>query len=237
MKALVRNLLFAGTVAAFTAAMAMLYSCAVTGKHYVTCNALDVQLQQDGRFVTEQDIKDYLKDYYGPYLGERIDSVNLARVEKALDRRSVILSSEAWTTDDGTLHISITQREPAVRFQSEAGGYYADETGFIFPLQKNYTPKVPIVDGEIPLNAGAHYKGYPGSNREKEWIRGILDLVGYMDSHKAWADSIDRITVLANGDLMLYPQNGNERFIFGAPNGMKEKFGRMEDYYRYIKPS
>ena len=57
------------------------------------------------RFVSEQDIRDYLDKRYGPYIGERMDSVQLARIEDMLESRSAVMRAEAWTTDDGVLHV------------------------------------------------------------------------------------------------------------------------------------
>lgn len=237
MKKGLRILLFIVTLALFAAVTTLVYSSASAGRHVLTCNGLDVQLPKGGRFVSENDIKEYLKDYYGSYLGERLDSVDLSRIEKALDIRSAVRKSEAWITDDGILHISVSQREPAIRFQGNGFSCYADRTGFIFPHQGSYSPLVPVVDGALPLHLTKGYKGEAGSDKEKEWIMQMLDLLDYMKKSRTWADNISQINVQPNGDLVLYPRDGAEHFIFGAPDKFKEKFSRMEDYYRYVKPS
>ena len=38
------------------------------------------------------------------------------------------------------------------------------------------------------------------------------------------------------GDRSLIPREGKERFLFGNPFDCADKFGRLEDYYRYIVP-
>jgi len=239
MKTVVRNLLFTLAVAAFAAVCWLVLTCALRDRRVITVESLDVQLPRTGSsFVSEQDVKDYLRDYYGPYTGARLDSVDLDRMERVLDARSAIRKSEAWTTDDGILHISITQREPVVRFQkSGSEGFYADDRGFIFPLQKAWTPLVPVVDGNIPLYAGAGYKGEPGTQAEKKWMAGMLGLLEYMKGSRKWAEFFSEINVAPDGDLVLIPREGDERFIFGSPDSPKEKFAGIEKYYRYIKPS
>ena len=239
MKTVVRNLLFSLAVAAFAAVCWLILAFALQGRQVITVESLDVQLPQAGKsFVSEQDVKDYLRDYYGPYTGTRLDSVGLERIEKVLDARSAVRKSEAWTTDDGVLHISITQREPVVRFQkSGSDGFYADDRGFIFPLQKAWTPLVPVVDGDIPLHAGPGYKGEVGTETEKEWMAGVLGLLEYMKGNRKWAGFFSSITVAPDGDLVLIPREGNERFIIGSPDSPEEKFAGIEKYYRYIKPS
>ena len=104
-----------------------------------TCEGLSVEFSEEHNFVTSDDIKAYLDEGYGAYIGQRVDSVDLHKVEALLDSRSAVLKSEAWITPDNIMHVKISQREPVVRFQTPTGGFYADEKGFLFPLQENFT--------------------------------------------------------------------------------------------------
>ncbi len=237
MKKGLKILLACTAVLLFAAVLALIHGSSAADRHLVTCSGLDIQLPPEGHFVTESDIEEYLKDYYGSYIGERIDSVNLARVEAALDSRSAIRKAEAWTTKDGILHVSITQRKPVVRLQKDGIGLYADDRGFLFPLQSSYSPMVPIVDGALPLNIGKGYKGEAASEAEKTWLSGLLDLLAYMKRSKVWDENISQITVQPGGDLVMYPRQGRERFIFGSTGDAEGKFSRIEDYYKYIRPA
>ena len=171
------------------------------------------------------------------YLGLRLDSVDLRRVEAVIDGKSAVRKSEAWLTDDGVLHISVTQREPVVRFQSASGGYYADATGYLFPLQLRHTVRVPVVDGALPLKLGKDFKGEPETDQERQWILSVLDLVRYLGEQKEWNDLVGQITVDRNGNLVLIPREGTERFVFGTPTDIDAKFGRVRKYYESVAPS
>ena len=202
----------------------------------LTCEGVSVSFADDFRFVTEEDVKGYLDKYYGAYIGQRLDSIRLHKVEDILDVQSAILKSEAYTTDDGMLNICITQREPVVRFQKDDIGFYADECGFIFPLQENYTSNVHIIDGDVPINFSEGFKGQPESEKEQQWMQGVISLLKYMEKSKVWDENIVQMHVDENHDLVMIPRSGNERFIFGNPFDAEAKFGRMADYYRYILP-
>jgi len=202
----------------------------------ITCTGVKVEFTDDFNFITSQDIEGYLKKDYGAYIGQRLDSVNLAKVEKILDGKSAILKAEAYTTPDGFLNVKIRQREPVVRFQKDNNGFYADERGYLFPLQSNYTSMVPIIDGAVPLNVSRGYKGEPKSENEKKWLAEVLGLVSYMSDSRIWAENISQITVQGNGDLILIPRQGKERFIFGLPADYEAKFDRIERYYSTILP-
>lgn len=206
-------------------------------RQLLTCDGIKVEYADDYRFVTEDDIKAYLDESYGPYIGQRLDSIRLDRIERTLDERSAISSSQAYTTDDRLLHIRITQMEPVVRFQMGERGFYADARGHMFPLQSNYTSHVPVIDGNIPIDCPDGYKGAPRTDKEKAWMDGVMSMLSYMGKSKVWQENIVQIHVDGDGNIVMVPREGKERFIFGSPFDAEAKFGRMERYYRSIVPA
>ena len=238
MKPVVRYLIAASAVAACVFLALVGDRVGAKNRHEVTCNSVDALIADSlqRKFISPDDIKDWMADY-GTYLGLRLDSVDLRRVEAVIDGKSAVRKSEAWLTDDGVLHISVTQREPVVRFQSASGGYYADADGFLFPLQLRHTARVPVVDGHLPLKLGKDFKGEPETDQERQWILSVLDLVRYLGEQKEWNDLVGQITVDRNGNLVLIPREGTERFVFGTPTDIDAKFGRVRKYYESIAPS
>ena len=229
-------LISAAALAALVALCALIHAGTAREKALRTCEGLRVEYADDYRFVSEADIKEYLDKYYGAYIGQRLDSIRLYRMEAILDEQSAILKSEAYVTGDGLLHIRLTQREPVIRFQKDGYGFYADCNGFVFPLQENYSTPVPVMDGAVPVRCAEGYKGAPETEAERAWMAGVVALVGYMDKSRIWAENIVQMHVEDNGDIVMIPREGGERFIFGSPAGAADKFARMSDYYRYILP-
>lgn len=202
----------------------------------LTCAGVKVEFTDDFNFVTAKDVEGYLNQSYGAYIGQRLDSVDLMKVERILDGKSAILKAEAYTTPDGYLNVKIRQREPVIRFQKDNNGFYADEKGFLFPLQRNYTSMVPIIDGAVPLNVERGYKGEAKTEAEREWLSEVIALVNFMQDSRIWAENICQITVQDNGDLVMIPREGKERFIFGPPADFWRKFDLIDRYYTSIKP-
>lgn len=224
--------------AAAVSLAAALGSSAAKHKQLV-CSRLDVTISDslENTFVSKSDIKAYLDKEAGGYIGKPAAELDLVKIEKIVDGRSAVLKSEAYITKDGTLNISVTQRKPVIRFQKEGGGFYADRDGYLFPLQQSYTAYVPIVDGSLPLKADSGYKGEAGSPQEKAWISRMISLVEYMEESRVWAENIVQINVRPDGDLVLVPREGKEKFIFGGPGNIRDKFQRMEKYYECIVPA
>ncbi|MBO6168839.1 MAG: cell division protein FtsQ/DivIB [Bacteroidales bacterium] len=223
-----KHILAAASLALLTAVFGLLVGCGRSERAKVLCNALDVQIKDKYEFVTQEDIRSFLDRRYGPYIGVRLDSLDLGRMEQMLEEKSVVMESEAWTTRDGVLHISIVQRAPALRFQRGDQGFYIDDTGFVFPLHSSYTADVPLIEGNIPqLEDG----------QNSEWSKGILELMKYIHNSKQWKDQIENVSVDSAGDLEFKTTQGKERFIFGYPDDIQAKFGRLAKYYSHVRPS
>lgn len=236
MKSIVRFILSGVLLVALLTGSVIVRKNTKEDRSLLTCSEIRVEYADEFRFVSPEDVRKYLDKHYGAYIGQRLDSIRLDRIEAILDAQSAVLKSEAYTTDDKVLHIRLTQREPVIRFQNGVHGYYADENGFIFPLQANYTSHVPIIDGYIPLTVANGYKGAPVSDFEKRWMSGVLTMVRTIDKSRVWKENIVQMHVNTAGDIVMVPREGKELFIFGSPFDADSKLKRMGDYYRYIVP-
>ena len=237
MKPLVRKAILLAVCAILVAGLCVLLSVSRAQRSLVTCEGLKVEFADTHRFITEDDIKGWLEQHYGSYVGQRIDSVGLDRIEGILDEQSAILKSEAWTTGDGCLHVRISQRVPVLRLQKGDAGCYVDERGFLFPLQKNYTAPVPMIQGAVPVRITEGYKGRPQTEPEQRWVGDALAMMDWIRRSKVWKEAFVTINVSPAGDLVLTPREGRERFIFGQPDQVAEKFDRIGKYYEYIRPA
>ncbi len=227
---------FAATVLA--GGLAAAYIAGASSRRPLTCKGLNIVIADSSvnRFVSKADVKKFLDKEYAGYMGRQLDSIDLARIEDIIDGRSAVDKSQAYTTRDGLLNIIVTQRTPIVRFQKDDGGFYADAEGFLFPLQSSYSSRVQIVDGDIPLKANSGYKGELADEKEKEWLKEVLEVINYMENSRIWNDKIVQITVGNGGELTLVPREGKERFHFGQPVDIEKKFRKMEMYYSHILP-
>ena len=198
---------------------------------------LDVQVTDslERQFVGRADVVAWLEKEYRAYAGLPLDSVDLDRIEKLVQAHSVVRDCEAWLTDDGVLHVQLCQRQPVVRFDDGTNGYYADATGFVFPLQARGSVEVPVVDGHIPMKIPRGFKGTPADAAEKQWLDQMVAMVNSITG-TVWEDNIVRITVSRNRNLVLTPREGREQFIFGEPVRVQEKLRLMKAYYESVAP-
>ena len=238
MKAAIRYSLSAVLAVGLVVGMAFIYRLVRQETTRIVCGRLDVNFADSLRFVSEQDIRDYLDSRYGAYIGERMDSVQLARIEDMIESRSAVSRCEAWATDDGVLHLEVTQRAPVLRFmRSEQDGFYVDGQGYIFPLHPSYTAAVPVVEGAIPVDVPADYKGEARDERERAWIAGVLAMNRHIAANRAWQRRIAHIRVRPGGELLLSLTGREEEFFVGQPQDIPDKLQRIDRYLGVIAPS
>ena len=215
-----------------------MYIAGRQGRKAVKCKNVEVTILDSlsNKFVNRSDIKTILDSVYGKHIGVSIDSLNLADIEEIIDNNSAVQKSQAHITKEGILKIEVTQRKPLVRFITAEGGFYADAEGSIFPLQKNFSSRVHIVDGKLPVPGRIEEATKMTDPAQIKWFNGIVNLVNYMEGNQMWKEFFVQIHSLEDGSLVLIPRKGKERFIFGQPDRIAEKFERIATYYTSIVP-
>lgn len=222
----IRNILIAVCAIVSSGCLAAAYLAGVSYQKPLTCKSLDITIADSttNNFVSREDVRGYLERECGSFAGVRLDSIGLDRIESVLESKSAINSVESFVTKDGKLNIVVTQRKPAVRFQSRNGGYYADAAGRTFPLQSSYASYVPVIDGNIP------------SVKDTMRIARLTSMVNYLEGSSKWEGKFVQISIDDKGNVSLIPREGKERFIIGQPQDIEEKAEKMEMYYTHILP-
>lgn len=200
------------------------------------CSGINIVVTDslENDFISAADVRMYLEREYEDCIGMPADSIDLARIEDIVDGRSAVLKSQAFMTKDGMLNIHVSQRKPIARFQKHDGGFYADAEGYVFPLQSSYASRVQIIDGEIPVNMKSGHKGAIENPAEKVWFDKVMKVINFIENSRTWKDRIVQIHVSNGGELTMIPREGKEKFIFGQPVEIEEKFAKMEKYYSAI---
>ncbi|MCQ2187272.1 MAG: cell division protein FtsQ/DivIB [Bacteroidales bacterium] len=221
MKARVRHLITLAFVLMFVLIVALIASIGNSSRSMLTCGGIDVKFADSLEFVNEEDVRMCVERLYGSYIGQRLDSMGLARIEGILEEQSAIKTCEAWTTDDGLLHLLISRRQPLARFTKDGQSVYADDRGDLFPLQNGFIAHVPEITGVIPT--------------DKEWVQQVTAMLDYMQSHY-WDKRISSIRATDGGEIILTSAEGGEKILFGTPTDVEQKFWRLAKYYSHILP-
>ncbi len=207
------------------------------GAEKLLCKNITVRIldSTQNRFVAKNEVKEIISTFSGSPIGQRIDRINLFSMENLLNRRSAIKCTQVSIAIDGKLSIDITQRKPVVRIETQNGGFYVDDTGFLFPLDYKFTSYVPIVSGHMPFAIEQGHRGKLTKNAGI-WIHKITIIGKYLDNNEFWNNQIEQIYINKEGEVALYPRQGPEKIILGDMSGIETKFKELYAFYKDIVP-
>lgn len=201
------------------------------------CRSIKVTLLDSiqNKFVSKSEVIDIIEEFTGTVIGKQIYDINLANIENLLDKRSAIKESQVSINRNGTLQVDITQRRPLLRIETANGGFYIDETAYIFPLVESFTSYVPIVSGHIPLMIDQGHRG-KALDDTQGWMEKIIGLGIFLNENPFWDAMVEQIYITANGDAVLAPKVGGFEIILGDLNNLDSKFARLLAFYKNIAP-
>ena len=90
MKRPVLNILRIAAIAVLAAGFVLLALLSRKARFERTCEGVSVEFSDDFNFVTEDDIKGYIGRHAGNYIGRRLDSLDLGRLESLLLEKKVV---------------------------------------------------------------------------------------------------------------------------------------------------
>ena len=82
----------AAAFCALAALFALIWTSAREQRRQTTCVGVRVEFADSYSFVSAQEVEQYLKEDYGTYIGQRLDSLNLLKVEKLLNNKRAFFS-------------------------------------------------------------------------------------------------------------------------------------------------
>jgi len=231
-----KYLIGTGLILAMLAGMAVLSSFSRGRKIGQTCTGIEISFADSLHFLSEDDVRKLIDREYGDCEGRLTDSIQLYRIEDLLEARSTVKECESWLGRDGTLHVRISQRHPEVMFRNGDVKFYADGEGYIFPLSGKTAAGIPEISGSLPLSVGAAFRGEPAEERERVWIKGIIEMLDYFNNSRSWKGKVREYRVNADHDIVIAIEGREELFILGHPDRMDEKTARIEKYFNWILP-
>ena len=203
----------------------------------IVCRELKVNVldSAQNRFVNSADIFAILSQAGVVMNQSKIKEINQHELENILNNRTAIKLSQVSVTTQGRLTVDIMQRKPILRLQTENGGFYLDDSAYIFPLMNNFSSYVPIVTGEIPLDIPVNYRGE--LTDKSRWGADMLELGLLLQKEEYWNSMIEQIYVDKKGRLLFTPRVGMVDIIFGKPENIEYKFMKLRTFYDKVIPA
>lgn len=195
------------------------------------CRAMEVHVEQLSGvyFIDESTVIRRIFDLGDPIIGTSVDSLNLRRIRRAILDLPSVKDASVYVRVDGRLVVNVTQRRPLFRvIGTQAAGYYIDTEGKPMPLSSNYSARVPVVTGALPVSMEAD----PRELTEHPRIISTVALVNFIEAHPFWSAQTEHIVVQSNGEYELIPRVGAARIQLGDTSDLSAKFSRLQAFYQ-----
>jgi len=217
------------------------YLVAATGfvdkkRQHIYCSAIKVTICDSAinQFISKNTVRWLIESDNTKVIGTPIDEIDTRELEQRLNARSVVKNTEVFTSIDGMLHVRVHQRRPIIRVQTANGGYYIDETGYLFPTTNVYTSYVAIVTGNIPVS---FKPGYRGEIPEKDkLLKQIYDFGTFLQNNDFWHSQIQQLHVQNSNDMEMIPRLGSQLIKFGSLNNYEYKLKKLYAFYQRAMP-
>lgn len=111
-----------------------------------TINSIDIKNSGDS-FVNENQVYELLK--YNGLIYEEQEVFDISSMELVINNQPQIKDAQVFLNLNGSVDISIKERNPILRVFESNSSYYLDEDCYLMPLSDSYTSRNLIASGDI----------------------------------------------------------------------------------------
>lgn len=198
------------------------------------CTKVDINIADSSNtgFLSAAEIKYILERNKIYPLGKPMQSIVPRKIEDVLKVSPFVNEAQCYTTKNGHVSITVSQRTPIIRIKNQRGGdYYMDDKGGTLP-NSNYTSDMIIATGNINQWFARYY---------------IAPLAKTIMASDFWSNQVVQINVLPDRGIELVPRVGDQIIFIGyLPQSkyneernqaiaeyVNHKLTRLEKFYRY----
>lgn len=180
------------------------------------------------RLISPEDILFTIDRSIGGQLkGSPLNSVDIARIEKALEADPFILDADVYVTAQQVMKVYIKQRAPILRIIDKYGlSYYLDKDGKKMPLSRHFAARVLTANGNIPPHDPEFLE------RKRHRMKDLFLLANVILQDEFYQALIEQIYVSNNGEFTLIPKVGDQKILFGNIANMEEKLANLRIFYQ-----
>lgn len=180
---------------------------------------IQVEFEQgDNLYITSEAVNKMLIQSSGNIKNQSKENLFLRVLEQRVEENEMIENAEVYLTIDGVLKTRVLQRKPIVRIAVNAKSYYLDRQGKKMPLSKNYSARVPIVNGVTST----------------EDLELVYQFVKKVLKNEFMKKQIIGISINSRQEFTLKTRMGNQLIEFGKLERVKIKIKKLEAFYQKV---
>ena len=160
-------------------------------------------------------------------IGQPLNKMNLAQMEKLLERSSWVADAEIYFDSQDVLHITATERQPIARIFTTTGtSFYIDSAAKRLPLLQKMSVRVPVVTN------------YPYAKKMKRLdsalLKEVKTLTAFVLNDPFWNAQVAQIDIISGKTFEIVPTIGNHIIRIGTGENLQGKFDRLYVFYKKV---
>jgi cell division protein FtsQ len=198
---------------------------------------INIDDESGNYFVENDDIKELLNNKGKKLSGFELNNINISLLETLIENNPYVENAEVYSTIDGTLYISIQQREPVIRIiTTKDDQYYIDKEGRFMPLSEKFTARVPVASGNLftafgDLSIPVIERTCDSLGIKKPVVCDVYKIARELMQDEFWDAQLEQIYVNSDNEVELIPRVGNHRILIGNSDNLKEKLDNLMVFY------
>ena len=187
------------------------------------CKGIEVTIDGSGRVasISEQSVKDVLKDYPGLIVGQPIHSINTLAIADYLRQFNSFETVDCMVTTKGDLKVRVVPMVPAIRVFEADRSYYVNKDGKTMAAIPGFHVDVPVVSGR-----------FSGNFRPES----LLPVVRFMEQDSLLSNLVGMIQANDPENIILVPRIKGHVINIGDTTRLAEKGKAILTAYRSIFP-
>lgn len=191
---------------------------------------IDITGVQNNFFINKNDVIKIMQKVNGGILESTpIHKIDLAAMEKALQKDQWVRKAELFFDNNNVLQARISEREPVARiFTSSGSSFYMDSSLKKLPLSDSFSARLPVFTN-FPTDVMVL------TRKDSNLLKQIKLLGEFIGENPFWMAQIEQVDINEGGTFDLIPKMGNQVIYFGSAEDYKEKFTKLLTFYKQIE--
>jgi cell division protein FtsQ len=191
--------------------------------------------QDTSHFLTEVEILKLIsQDAKIDVNNLKVKEIDTKKIENSIKTNNFVSTCQVAVDSKGILHIEVEELKPLARILSKnsSNGAYITETGKLIPLSSNFTARVMLLSSQRNSDTELLDTAFWITPNGKLFISALKEI----DKQPFWKAQITQLERDSKGNLIAYPQVGEQLIELGSPRNMEDKLTRLKTFYDKIIP-
>jgi cell division protein FtsQ len=163
----------------------------------------------------------------GKLVGKLVEEIDLAKLERQLEKSSWIRDAELYFDSRNVLHVIVFEREPIARVFTTAGrSFYIDSSGVRLPLLDKVSVRVPVITNFTDARKL--------SATDSLLLGDLKQLARFVNNSEFWSAQVGQVDIVGERSYEIVPTVGNHIIRIGNTEGLEQKFHRLMVYYKKV---